>query len=469
MPQSRRGVERSVARVADICRTTIWVAVGLYAFFLPWGVSGAEIALTIGVLAWIAHSVAERRVIWVGKPVGWPVLVFVLVMLAASLCGWVRSETLREFASLRHLLAIFLVASTLRGEPGLRSEEGLRRITLVVVGTLALFSLYAVSARLVMVARHEAFHVPLIVSKARAQEIRDDQKERVEARKHEQSNDREPIGATSTGFWLPDLGSMSEAGQLAIGFPIALALVLAVRRKRLRVALIVAAVLLAANLILNMKRGAWVACFAALLVLAVVEKRRLVLVVLVVLIAAGAAVPSARNRVVQAFAGDVGQRLKLWRAVPEIVRRYPLGVGPGCSYHVIRSKELVPRDVYLQMPHRVHFHNTIAELAVVAGPLAVVAFLWWFGAFGLWALKRLRRMSPDAAARPLVVAGLVAAVAFFVNGLFEYNLGDSDVTLMLYLLMGAAIAAASTQESASGQMPTKRAPHEGQNTLNGKL
>lgn len=452
-----------MARIADICRTTIWVAVGLYAFFLPWGVSGAQIALGIGVLAWIAHSVAERRVIWLGKPVGWPVLVFILVMLAASLCGWVRSETLREFASLRHLLAIFLVASTLR------SEEGLRRVTLVLVGSLALFSLYAVSARLAMVARHEAFYAPLVVSKARANEIKRYQRERIEAPKHEQSNDREPIGATSTGFWLPDLGSMSEAGQLAIGFPIALVLVLAARRRRLRAALIVAAVLLAANLILNMKRGAWVACFAALVVLALVEKRRLVLVVLLVLIAVGAAVPSARNRVVQAFAGDVGQRLELWRTVPKIVRRYPLGVGPGCSYHVIQTKELVPRDVYLQMPDRVHFHSTMAELAVVAGPFAVVAFLWWFGAFGVWALKRLRRMSPDAATRTLVLGGLVAAVAFFVNGLFEYNLGDSDVTLMLYLLMGAAIAAASTRKSATGEVPRNRAAHEGQNTLAGRL
>ncbi len=408
-------------RVADICRKIIWGSVCLYAFFLPWGVSGTQIALGIGVLAWIVKAVAERKPSWVGKPVGWPLLVFVLLFLVACLRGWVRHETMRELASLRTLVAIFLVATNLR------DEVKLRRLALVLVASLALFSLYALAWRGIMVAKRKAMHAPLVVSKARV--------ERLE-REGRLGGDR---------FWLPDLGSMSEAGQLAMGVPIALALLLAARNRKVRVALIAALIILGLNLILNMKRGAWIACLAALLVLAVVERRRAVLLIVAAFIVAGALVPSARSRIVQTIAGDDGQRLMLWRAVPKVVRDYPLGVGPGCSYHVLRTSKYVPPDVYHALPDKVHFHSTIAELAVCATPLAVGAFLWWFTAFGLWAVRRLRRMPRDDLARPILLGGLLAAVAFFVNGLVEYNLGDSDVTLMLYLTMGMAMAAVPTK------------------------
>jgi hypothetical protein len=418
-----------VGRVADISAKAIWVAVGLYAFLLPWGVSGAEIALGIGVLAWLVKTVAERKARWVGRPVGRPVLLFVLLFFLACVVGWVYAETMRELLSLRALLAIFLVATNLR------DRVGLRRVALVLVGSLALLSLYAASSRLVMVAKRKAMHVPLVVSSSQLERL--EREGRLEG----------------AGFWLPDLGSMSEAGQLAMGLPIALALLLAERNRKLRIALIVALVLLGANLILNMKRGAWIACLAALLVFALVEKRRVVLLILVLFIVAGALVPAVRNRVYQAIAGDDGERLELWACVPRVVVRWPLGVGPGCSYHVLRStkppNELVPRAVYEALPDKVHFHSTFAELAVAAGPLTVGAFVWWFVAFGVWCVRRLRRMPSDSTARPIVLGGLLAAVAFFVNGVFEYNLGDSDVTLMVYLAMGMAMAAVPTTRGLS--------------------
>jgi len=407
-----------VSRVADICGIIIWAAVCLYAFLLPWGVSGTQIALGIGVLAWIVKAIAEQKVSWVGKPVGWPVLAFVAVFVVACFKGWVRSETLRELASLRTLLAIFLVATNLR------DERRLRRVALVLMASLALFSLYATAARLVMAANRKAMHVPLVVSKVRVERL--EREGRLEG----------------DAFWLPDLGSMSEAGQLAMGVPFALALLLGVRQRRLRAALRVVLVLLGLSLVLNMKRGAWFACVITLLVFALVERRRTAVLIIVLFLAAVALIPAGRNRIVQTIAGDDGHRLELWRAVPKVVRNYPFGVGPGCSHHILKTKEYVPRDVYWAMPDKVHFHSTIAELAVGAGPLAVGAFLWWFVAFWVWAVKRLRRMARDSAVRPMVLGGLLAAVAFFFNGLVEYNLGDSDVTLMLFLAMGMAMAAA---------------------------
>jgi hypothetical protein len=422
-----------VRSAAEICRKIIWASVFLYVFFLPWGVSGTEIALGTALLAWVVKSLVERSVCWLGKPVGWPVLAFVVMLTVASLAAhsaW-RGDAMRELVSFRSLLAIFLVASNLR------AEEGLRRLALFFVGSLALFSLYATVGRLAMLARNEAMYWPLVVEKPQAERIEHD---RLLGPLDEEGR-LEP-GGEPGALWLPDLGSMSEAGQLAMAVPLAFALLPAVQRRKLLPVFVAALIALAVNLLLNMKRGAWMACVTALLVLAIVERKRAALAIVGAFIVAVVVIPAARNRVVETLAGNDGHRFRLWAAVPRVLRVYPLGVGLGCSRHVVMNKAFVPRDVYLAMPNRDHFHNTIAELAVCASPLAVAAYLWWFGAFGVWALRRLRRMPLDAVGRPIVLAGLLAAVAFFVNGLVEYNLGDSDVTMMLYLLMGMAMAAA---------------------------
>jgi hypothetical protein len=57
-----------VGRIAEICGKIIWASVFLYAFFLPWGVSGTQIAFAIGLLAWIVKIIAERGARWVGCP-----------------------------------------------------------------------------------------------------------------------------------------------------------------------------------------------------------------------------------------------------------------------------------------------------------------------------------------------------------------------------------------------------------------
>jgi len=422
-------------RITETCRMIIWASVGLYAFFLPWGVTGVQIALGLGVLAWIVKSVAQGRVEWIGKPVGRPVLLFLLLFLYACVAGWVWAETMRELASLRTLLAIFLVASNLR------SADGLRRLALLLVAGLAAFSLYAATARVVMVARDRAMYAPLVVSKAQLERIERDRQKRVEDFERRQAEGLEQERARPDAFWLPDVGSMSEAGQLAMAVPFALAVLLGVRNRKWRLVLMAALIILVLNLILNMKRGAWMACLTALIALAAIERRRRILAVIAALIVVGALLPAVRTRAVEAFTGQDGQRLALWRAVPKVVLDEPLGVGPGCSHHVLKTKKYVPPDVYYALPDKVHFHSTIAELAVCAGPLTVGAYVWWFVAFGAWAFRMLRRMQQDSPARAIVLGGLVAAVAFFINGLVEYNLGDSDVTLMLYLTTGMAMAA----------------------------
>jgi hypothetical protein len=94
-----------------------------------------------------------------------------------------------------------------------------------------------------------------------------------------------------------------------------------------------------------------------------------------------------------------------------------------------------------------HFHSTPIQLAVERGLPALglwLAFLT-LGAAMLW--RAVRRMAPDRfVSRGIIVGCLGALFGFFTSGLVHYNLGDSEVALVFYLLMGIGVVLAQGEE-----------------------
>ena len=68
-------------------------------------------------------------------------------------------------------------------------------------------------------------------------------------------------------------------------------------------------------------------------------------------------------------------------------------------------------------------------------------WLWVWAAFVARANRIYRRIPSTALERRAVAAGsLAAAVALFVAGLFEYNFGDSEVQMLLWIVMALPFA-----------------------------
>ena len=100
--------------------------------------------------------------------------------------------------------------------------------------------------------------------------------------------------------------------------------------------------------------------------------------------------------------------------------------------------DYVPIDIPRPLPQGWygHLHNVYLQYAAERGIFALAAFLWLVGKV-LWdALRALRTASPE---RRAVLHGCVAAIlAVMVGGIFEFNLGDSEV-LMLFLAVVALV------------------------------
>ncbi|MDT7540153.1 MAG: hypothetical protein QOE33_57 [Acidobacteriota bacterium] len=88
-----------------------------------------------------------------------------------------------------------------------------------------------------------------------------------------------------------------------------------------------------------------------------------------------------------------------------------------------------------------HLHSTPLQIAFERGLPALFAwlallFLYWRA---LWRMARHGR-SLNWIERGLALGALGGAVGFFTSGLVHYNLGDSEVAMNFYFLMGLALA-----------------------------
>lgn len=214
-------------------------------------------------------------------------------------------------------------------------------------------------------------------------------------------------------------------------------------RRRRWLGLAAAGVLVAA-LVLGMTRSIWLASAGAGLYLLWFWKRRLALAAPVALLALAMLAPSSiRTRMTSIYQPnrevDSNQhRIVCWRTGWRMIQAHPwLGLGP----EMVRLKFLdyVPADVARPLPTGWygHLHNVYIHYAAERGIPVMLVLLWLLGKM-LWDfLGAVRRLPPGPSEEKFILHGATAVVlAILISGMFELNLGDSEV-LMIFLAVVA--------------------------------
>ncbi len=252
---------------------------------------------------------------------------------------------------------------------------------------------------------------------------------------------------------------MTFGGQVMIAL-LMLAAWLAFAPLRRRTIWLVCALVLSAALLLGFTRGIWLATIAGGVYLVWFRDRRLLLAAPVALAALLLLAPSpVRDRFTSLFRPsaqlDSNQhRIVCLRTGWRMIQAHPwFGVGPE---HVrIRFQRYLPADAPNPLPPGWygHLHNNVVHLAAERGAPAALAMLWLVGKI-LWDLLRaLRRLAPDAGERRAVLHGSVSVViAVMVAGLFEYNLGDSEVLALFLTVVGCGYVAAESDSAQAGAL-----------------
>ncbi len=231
---------------------------------------------------------------------------------------------------------------------------------------------------------------------------------------------------------------------------LALGLLIAQGRKRTWLAVVLAATLLgiSAALLLTVTRAAGLAFLvgAAVIVLAGVASRRAALVVALgalLIVPAGLYVLQQKRNVgfYDRRDGSITWRETVYREGLALLVKRPrhllVGVGADSIKRYWREWGLFDNG---RIPLG-HFHSTPLQLAVERG---IPTLLCWLALLALYArmLWHLLTRRPGALTwieRGLVLGALGGLVGFFTSGMVHYNLGDSEVAMIFYFVMGLTL------------------------------
>jgi hypothetical protein len=132
-------------------------------------------------------------------------------------------------------------------------------------------------------------------------------------------------------------------------------------------------------------------------------------------------------------------RVLMWEDGLRLVKQYPL-FGIGMDSLKTRWREFNIR-AYQLYPLRGHFHSTPIQLAVERGLLTLASWIYLMALYlrTLWGLQK-RIPGDDWFIRGTGLGIMAATLGFLASSLVHYNLGDSEVQMLFWFLMGLALA-----------------------------
>ncbi len=195
--------------------------------------------------------------------------------------------------------------------------------------------------------------------------------------------------------------------------------------------------LLLSGLLCNLKRGPWLGVTIGLVIFTCIYYRKLVIPIVLLVVVTALSVPPVYSRLSDSTRDFFisGGRNTIWKVGSELILRYPIGVGYENSGFLRQFATEIP-------PELIHFHSNILNVTVETGWLGICLFLWWVSALVLVFFKPGIKASDTVLLRALACG----IISWQVAGLVEYNFGDSEVLLLVFLIIGTGLARVRSRE-----------------------
>lgn len=372
-----------------------------FAVTAPFSISFAQICVFTAVAAWLASMTKAAPLLTQRFPLWMPWLLFAAFTFASAFHAPDSTESLIKTRELTQIMVFYLTMNVIQDD---REALWLVKALLAATSVAALFAL-GVSLQGVL-----------------------------------------SLANRSSGFFSI---YMTLGGFLLIAGLLAFSYLLAPSRERRSMWVYASALLILLALMTTLSRSAWVGFAVGMVVVALAGRPRkaslcLALTAVVVIFMA---TPSIRQRVtsmVNPQDKTAVERIHMWRSGIEMfMEKKLLGFGPG------QIKENYARyanpDANPKSPS--HLHNNVVHLAAERGVFALGAWIWvWIGYFVV-VIQRIRN-TRDApfGTRFRMAGGLAVAAGFLSAGMFEYNFGDSEVVMLMFMAIALPITGRANED-----------------------
>ncbi len=207
--------------------------------------------------------------------------------------------------------------------------------------------------------------------------------------------------------------------------------------------------ILAAAILLTWDRSIWLAAVPAVLYLVWCWRPKWTLAVPFLIAAGFLVAPSATRERLASLVNPHGEtdsnrfRIVTFLTGWEMVKAHPLfGLGPE---EIGRNFEkYVPAGIKRPLPtgYYGHLHNVYLQYAAERGIPGLLLLLAFIGLTVWDCLGALRRAGPARSQQRFLLHGTIAVIiGVLIGGIFEYNLGDSEVLMMFVCVVALGYAA----------------------------
>lgn len=379
-------------RISKAADAVIQASLVGFAGSLPVSIAFTQISLGVGIIAWAVKALAQRPLLKTSTPLDKAFLAFFAACLLSTIFSAQPWDSLLGMKKFYLVLVVYWVGFNIRGES--RREQ----LTLLFVAMTALTSLYgAVMYRWGMQGRLLGTQTMAMTSGG--------------------------IMIMAILLWMPSLCTISgrwlKQGNWLIGL------------------------LLAVGIILNKTISAWAGMIGGLAVYFMRKKAAtMILAALVILgLSLSAALPHLKGGFFDYSKLDSWQaRMTMWGNGWKIIKKNPI-LGTGLidlGEHYQRERSTADIQLHGNNRRVGHLHNNFIHITAITGfvGLAAFCFLW----LAIIAFQtQLARYAPSGL-RNRRMSYLAVTSAFLINGLAEWNFGDSEVVTVLWFALGLALS-----------------------------
>ncbi len=380
-------------------RKTLTILILVFVAGSTFSIAITQTALTLAVVCWIVIMVCEKKVLIPRTPTDYFFFGYFLVGLLSLIFAQNEGAAVNFVKRLLLIPIVYLIAASIS------DKKSLKYTLLALIGSMVILSIIGIQKYLSGIGGLEG---------------------RLKLYHHYM---------TSGGILM--FVSLITFAFVSLSVPV-----------KVRIAALLSGILMLFPLLFTFTRSSWLGFLGGILFLGVLQSRKFLFGCIIALILFYLLGPQTiKDRafsIVDPNHPNNIERVYLWEAGIEMVKDYPLtGVGDidlGELYMQYRSPEARQQQG--------HMHNNFLMFAVTLGvPGFIVMMALFIRIFTTELRISLSIPREEWLLRSTALGSLAAFIGFQINGLFEWNFGDAEIAMLLWLTVGLTFAVERIQKS----------------------